>query len=195
MHTPTIWYVHGANSTPKSFNYIRDQLPRHVPVDIVYAHNEPLFRVVDRLVARVATLEGTAPISVIGHSLGGVVALALAQRSSRVEKVATIAAPFGGSNVAALMRWLTPCQLFEDIHPSASVISAVSRAAPVRNCLSIVTTAGGTTLMPEENDGVVSVSSQTSIKGPLYYKTACNHFECLLSDEVVDLLKDFIFEH
>lgn len=187
--------MHGANSTPKSFNYIRDQLPRHVPQDIEYGHREPLSRIVDRIVARVATTEGVAPIHLIGHSLGGVVALAAAQRSSRIAKVATIAAPFGGSNVAALMRWLTPCQLFEDIHPGASVISAISRAAPVKNCLSIVTTAGGTTMIPEENDGVVSVSSQTSIRGPLYYKTACNHFECLLSDEVVDLLKDFIFDH
>jgi pimeloyl-ACP methyl ester carboxylesterase len=195
LSTPIFWYIHGANSTPASFNFIRDQLPRHESIDYSYGHTEPLQRVVDRMVARANDPSSARPIYLVGHSLGGVIAAAVAQRSDRVEKVATIAAPFGGSNVAALMRWLTPCQLFEDIHPNAAIMSAIRRAPPLRNCLSIVTTSGGTPLMSEENDGVVSVASQIALKGPMYLRTPSNHFESLLSLEVIDLLNSFLFDH
>jgi pimeloyl-ACP methyl ester carboxylesterase len=193
LTTPIVWYVHGANSTPQSFNFIRSELPRHESLDLSYGPTESVMKVVDRIVALAQDETSIRPIYLVGHSLGGVIAMAVAQRCNRVQRLATIASPFGGSKVASLMRWLTPCPLFDDIHPASPLMCAVRRAPPIQRCLSIVTTSGGTPLIPEANDGVVSVDSQVALRGPHYINVPVNHFEALLSTEVVDLLSGFLF--
>jgi hypothetical protein len=48
-------------------------------------------------------------------------------------------------------------------------------------------------LMPEANDGVVTVASQTSLTGPDYHPVEYNHFKVLHADPVIDLTRDFLF--
>jgi len=52
---------------------------------------------------------------------------------------------------------------------------------------------GGTPLMHEPNDGVVSVASQTCLKGPDYHRVDFNHFEVLLAGPVIYLARDCLF--
>lgn len=186
-----IWYIHGAHSTRRSFNYLKSQLPEHEIRDFEYDHSGPVSRVVDRLVALLDQQD--APVNLIGHSLGGVIALAASQRSANAQKVTTMASPFGGSQVASLMRWIAPSQLLDDIHPHAPLMNAVRRAKLQAPVMSIVTTAGGTSMIAGENDGVVTVESQTCLKGPVYIRMPVSHSEVLLSEETVELINGFIF--
>lgn len=187
-----VWYIHGANCTFRSFNYIRSKLPEHDAQEFAYTHDGPVHKVVDRLVAALAAQP--EPVILVGHSLGGVIALAATQRSDKIAKVATMAAPFGGSETAALMRWLTPSQLLDDIHPNAPLMCAIRQGRlHGTDAMSIVTTGGRNTMITGDNDGVVTIASQTCIKGPVYLRIPVNHSEVLLCDDVVDLLSGFLF--
>jgi pimeloyl-ACP methyl ester carboxylesterase len=198
VNEPLIVYLHGANSTPRSFNHVVNELPYHSAQLLEYSHDRPIMETVERF-ARVFTevrAKGSnRPINLVGHSLGGVVAVALAQRFDLCGgRVATISAPFGGSKIAALMRWMMPCQLFDDIHPSSPLMNAVRNGGKVANTMAIVSTSGASNLMPEENDGVVSVASQIALSWPSYVKVPVNHFESLLCDDVLDLLNGHLFQ-
>ena len=57
--------------------------------------------------------------------------------------------------------------------------------------LAIVGT-NGLPFTSEANDGVVTVASQTALIGPHYELLPLNHFEVLLSKEVIKLLVDFL---
>ncbi|RYD62074.1 MAG: alpha/beta fold hydrolase [Verrucomicrobiaceae bacterium] len=186
-----IWYIHGASSTARSFNYIKSELPVHEFEDIEYTHAHPVTRVVDAVVARLES--SPVPVTLIGHSLGGVIAVAASQRSQNVRNVVTMASPFGGSQVASLMRWISPSQLLDDIHPHSPLIRAVKRAKNRVHIMSIVTTGGGISLISGENDGVVTTESQTSILGPVYLRVPVNHFEVLLCRESVELIAGHLF--
>jgi pimeloyl-ACP methyl ester carboxylesterase len=186
----TIWYIHGAASTHRSFNYLKARLPRHDSLDIDYNHDGPVAKVVDSLVKRIDA--HPTPVTLVGHSLGGVIAVAAAQRSQNVERVATLAAPFGGSQVAALMRWICPSQLLDDIHPQAPLIRTIKRTPVQQSVMAIVSTGGGTPMLTGENDGVVTVDSQTALRGPVYLRVPVNHFEILLCEESVELISGFI---
>jgi hypothetical protein len=47
--------------------------------------------------------------------------------------------------------------------------------------------------MHEPSDGVVSVASQTCLKGPDYHRVDFNHFEVLLAEPVIELAYEFLF--
>lgn len=189
----SIWYIHGANSTPTSFNYVRSRLPQHDARLIRYDHARSVMGVVEMLVGDLAA--AGEPVTLVGHSLGGVIAMVTAARAERVQNVVTMAAPLGGSQSASVMRWLTASPLLNDIEPNSPLITACRRLSPriTVPVLSVVTTAGGSSLLTGENDGVVTVESQTALKIPRYVRVPYNHFEVLLSDTVVDLLNNTIF--
>ncbi len=191
--TRHVWYVHGANSTPRSFAWLRDQFATpHAVTDITYQTSRPLNEALDWLKGEAAKAQ--APFSIIAHSIGGVLAIGLANAfPDRVEKVVTLASPFLGCKAATMLRWLAPCSLFDDIHPYSPFITEQRLRPTSVPTLSIVTTAGGTPVLGEPNDGVVTVASQRGLRGPTYRNLAVNHFEVLLDSEAATLTRDFIF--
>jgi pimeloyl-ACP methyl ester carboxylesterase len=190
---PCILYIHGANSSPLAFRAIKHSLPPHREIDISYDHSRSVTKVVDSLIEQVGTLGDN--VNIVGHSLGGVVAVAVANKCENVKKIVTLSSPFGGSKMASLLRWLYPTHLYDDIHPFSQLMTTVSRHDVPKHTkvLSIVTTGGRTSIFPEENDGVVTVSSQTALKKPTYIRIPVNHFEVLLSPEVNDMIHGFLF--
>lgn len=188
---PLIWYIHGANSSSVSFAHIKSKLPAHEFLDISYDHSQPASKIVDQVVEMAKG--GKRPIQIVGHSLGGIIALAAFQQSPRFTRAVTLASPFGGSRVAAMMRWLIPSQLLDDIHPNSDLVTNLRDSRFSKPVLSVVTTAGGSPLISEENDGVVTVKSQLALEGPTYVSLPVNHFEVLLTPEVPRLIKGFLF--
>lgn len=189
---PVVWYIHGAHSSPTSFAYIRKCVPRHDYTDIVYSCDEPVLPVVKHLAEQIQARD--RPVYLVGHSLGGVIAVSAARLTSNVAGIVTLASPFGGCKIASLMRWMVPHNLFEDIHPYSTLVGGLQRDPVTVPTLSVVTTAGHSPLIAEPNDSVVSVASQQALRGPVYVTVPLNHFEVLLSDEVVDLISGFIFD-
>ncbi len=184
-----VWYIHGANASPLSFSFIKSVMRSHDVEEISYGHDAPLSKTVAEL-RRKAVLHD-APLAIVGHSLGGVIAAAVAQTAD-IDKVVTLASPFGGSSAAALLQWFTRSQLMSDIAPSSSVLTSLRLNPPTTTMLSIVTDPGIDTL-GEKGDGVVTTASQMALTGPIYEKVNLNHFEILLSRDIANRIDGFLW--
>jgi hypothetical protein len=181
-----IWYIHGANSTPLSFSYIAAQLPKHDARYVAYTHDIPLPQSIERIVDEIAST--TEPFAIVAHSLGGIIAHYVTEKSNPTS-IVTLSSPFGGSKGADLLRWMYPSNnLFDDIRPGSSVMKHLKNIHPSCPVHSVVTYGGKMPMIPGENDGVVSVDSQTCLSHPTYHRLPINHFEVLLSDEVIHLI-------
>ena len=187
---PEIWFIHGAASTPLSFNWLKAQLRPHVAVDIAYENQTPLVETISYIRAKVS--ECAEPPVIIGHSLGGVIAASVAQVAP-VSKIITMGTPFGGSFAASVMRWFMPTQLMRDISQQSPILAALQSDPPVVPILSFVTDSG-LNVMGEKTDGVVTVRSQMALKGPTYVTVPNNHFEVLLDPKVATHIDEFIGE-
>lgn len=185
---PQIWFIHGAASTPLSFNWLKTKLRRHTPVDIAYENQTPLVETISYLRNEIAKC--AAPPIVIGHSLGGVIAASVAQVAP-VAKIVTLGTPFGGSFAASIMRWFMPTQLMRDISQQSPILASLQNDPPKVPILSFVTDSG-LNVMGERTDGVVTVRSQMALKGPTYITVPNNHFEVLLDPSVAGQINDFI---
>lgn len=186
---PLVWYIHGAGSTSLSFNWMKARLPTHEAVDINYTTIKPLAETISYLREQAAA--ASRPVNIIGHSLGGVIAAAVAQEAP-VSKIVTMGSPFGGSFAASVIRWFAPTQLMRDVSQQSPVLAALRRNPPTTPILSFVTDSNFT-ILGERTDGVVTVDSQTTLKGPKYVTMPVNHFEVLLHPEVVDGIKGWMF--
>lgn len=189
---PTIWYIHGASSTFRAFNWLRSQLPRHNCVDISYGDHE-VGDVLPRLEEQI--LNSPGKINIIGHSLGGLIATALSLKTNKINKIFTISTPFGGSEVASYLRWISLDPLLTYIHPRSTLVRSVMSSKIQIPIKSIVTTSPRFPLSIcfPKNDGVVTYDSQTALKGPIYHELNLNHFEVLLAKETADYAKGFLF--
>ena len=137
--------------------------------------------------------EGGQEIDIVGHSLGGILAVSLAQRSKLVKHVVTLSSPFGGSSLAAIMRFFAPNTIMNDVHPQSKLL-VDARSNPLTiPVLSVVTTGGRSPMIPEPNDGVVSILSQKALYGPEYVERSVNHFEVLLDVDTARIISDFIW--
>ena len=188
-----IVYIHGANSSPRSFKHIQNNLPRHNILNIEYSIDTPLIENVEKIKHAITNEFPLESVSIISHSLGGLIAMKL-HDYQKVNKIVTMSAPFGGSKFIKYLKWICPnYQIFSDIKPNSKVIKGIKKSSYTKPILSIVTSAGGNPLMGEENDGTVTVASQLSAIGPLFEKYDLSHFEVLLSDRVIKRINQFLF--
>lgn len=185
-----VWYIHGAFASPASFTWLKEQLPQHDVVNVEYSCGGSLSRVLEQVEERANSAKG--PFDIIGHSLGGVLGVVLANRCPNVRKVVTIASPFGGSRIAAFLQFITPGNFMQDVQP-LSPIMLEARQTPRVPVLSVVTTGGRSPALPEANDGVVTLTSQTALLGPTYVERPVNHFEVLMDSELPKLIGDFLW--
>lgn len=183
-------YIHGAFATPVSFTRLVENLPGHFAYYPQYTVDEELQKNIDRIAKEVAKLDD--PI-IVGHSLGGVIGLSIANQIPDVKKVITIASPLGGSRTADIMKWFSTQNLFYDISTSSPVIKGLENRKNPCPVYSIVTTAGNNPMILEPNDGVVSIASQTKLSDVQYIKMHFNHLEILMTDELTDVIHDLIF--
>jgi len=186
-------YIHGANSSARSFKYIQKCLPDHKFLNIEYSVDIPLKVNISRIQKRIRKEFATKKVSIIGHSLGGVIAIGLHNTLKTLDKTITISAPFGGSRIVEYFRWICPrYQMFEDMKTTSPIIIEIKKTLIKKPVLPFVTTAGGNPLLGEANDGTVTVRSQKAIRGLSYVNYDLNHFEVLLSDRIIHEIEDFI---
>lgn len=202
----TIVYLHGAASTPLTFQYIRESLPLHKAILIKYDYTiklkESLVGIIDDIALQLET--PTEEINIVAHSLGGILALNVIDSAQfNVNKCITISAPFGGIESAVYLSMLNPFNVFlKEIKPHAPFIAAtraLTQNGPVKDAilgerfLQIVSysDAGGL-MLTTENDTVVTTNSQVSLEGTRIKLANHNHFEVLQSPDVVGELKNFL---
>jgi pimeloyl-ACP methyl ester carboxylesterase len=180
-------YIHGANATSESFNYIRSKIGDGI--DINYDSRNGFE---NNLAAMKISLMDTKNICFIAHSLGGIYALHLANAMPNVVKGAvTLSTPYGGAEVADYAQYFLPfSRLMRDIGPSSWVMKQAKRIKIQHPWTNIVTIKGQSAFMHEPNDGVVTIASQRHHEDMELVEVDYNHYEVVLSDEVVELIKE-----
>lgn len=182
-----IVYIHGANATGESFNYIRQQKPH---ADLVMEYNSAC-GFVNNLKDMKNILRNERQVFFVAHSLGGIYAMHLAQHmSNRVTGAVTISTPYGGSEVADIARWFLPfSRLMRDIGPNDYPMRQTNQMILHCAWTNIVTTSGSCPFISEPNDGVVTHRSMRHHSAKMtLVDVSLNHYEILLSNRTVNII-------
>ena len=182
-------YIHGANATSESFNYIRDKLGKGI--DINYDSRNGFE---NNLTDMLSELKDVVNIAFIAHSLGGIYALHIANNMpSQVLGAVTISTPYGGAEVADYAKYFLPfSRLMRDIGPSSWVMKQADKINIQHPWTNVVTVKGQSPFMTEPNDGVVSIASQRHHADMELIEVEHNHYEVVLSDAVISIIKERI---
>lgn len=187
-----IVYIHGANATATSFNYIREHIT--LPgTPLSYNSANGFANNVNEMIPVIQRLRG--PIFFVAHSLGGVYALHLAQAIlDRVAGAVTLSTPYGGSREADMVRMFLPnSQLMRDIGPNSQPMSKLVDMIVPAYWTNVVTTQGNNSFISSANDGVVTVDSMRSLGDRMrLIELDLNHYEVVLAPKVVNIIKSQI---
>jgi len=179
-------YIHGANATPKSWNYIRARVGDGILISynssLGFKHN------LEHMKSQLIDVEN---LQFISHSLGGIYALHLADHfSNRVKCGISLSTPYGGVNIPIIARYyLYWHKLFHDIVPTAWPITNVKKIELRWPWTNIVSVSGSMPWSIEPNDGVVSIDSQRFRSDMELIDLEVNHYEVVLSDQAVEIIK------
>ena len=179
-------YIHGANATSESFNYIRNKIGSGI--DINYDSRNGFE---NNLKDMLAQLKDVKDLAFVAHSLGGVYALHIANAlPDNVSGAVTISTPYGGAEVADYVQYFLPfSRLMRDIGPSSWAMRQADKIKIQHPWTNIVTVKGQSPFMHEPNDGVVTIASQQHHDDMELVEVEYNHYEVVLSDTVIDIIK------
>lgn len=181
-----IYAIHGAFSSPVIFNYVRRQMgPSYTWHFLDYQNETGGLR---DLIANAHSF--TRPHHVIGHSMGGLMALALINQPW-VCSVTTISTPLGGVNMNLVQQYLSRSEFMTDISSSGDFIRGLHKSTPSKPVQHLVSTHGFNPWIYEPNDGVITLRSQRAFALGSVHDVASNHAEIMMNDRTVELLQKF----
>lgn len=186
-----IVYIHGAFASSICFNRMRERLPDHNAHNIEYNIDQDLESIILDISAYITKIG--RPVSIISHSLGGVIAVAVSNINPLVSTILTMGTPFGGSKAANIMKWFNHHIMFESICTTSSTLRRIAKTPISCPVTCIVTSKMGNPMFTELNDGVVTVASQMTLKGAHYIKLSVTHSEVLVMDESITIARNMIF--
>lgn len=189
----TVLYLHGMNSTCKTFNHMIACAPLHEVITVDYNSSLPLENSYTHILSKIPR---NKPISIIGHSLGGLLGYLIACRDNEVNvsHLVTISAPFSGSPQARILKWLYPAyHVLGDLSPRSALIYEMRDSKPKCKMLSLISMRGSIPLIPEQNDGIVTLQSQLSTPAKKKVEIQANHFEIIQDDRALVEINRFIF--
>lgn len=189
----TIVYIHGASATGDSFNYIRNHIDHQDEIVIEYDSARGFDRNLDDIHLQIRDCD---KIFFVAHSLGGIYSLHLADRmSERVIGAVTLSTPYNGAESADYIRHFLPYhQLFNDIGPKSGPIKSSQQILIQHPWLNVVSTSGSNPLIIYPNDGVVTINSMSYRDDMELIELPVNHYEVVLRQETVDIIKDFMLD-
>lgn len=182
-------YIHGASATSDSFNYIRSKVGKGI--DINYDSRKGFENNLGDMLEKLANVND---IFFVAHSLGGIYSLHLANAiPKQVLGAVTLSAPYGGAEVADVLTFFMPfSRLMRDIGPSSWVMQQADRIKIQHPWTNVITMKGQSPFIPEDNDGVVTISSMKHHIDMELIEVNFNHYEVVLSDEVIKIIKERI---
>lgn len=187
-------YIHGASATSESFNYIRQQI-KGKELLINYDSRNGFEANLENMKN---LLSAQKNMFFICHSLGGIYALHLAAAfENQVLGAVTLSTPYGGAEVADVAKYFLPySRLLKDIGPTSWAMK-LSRSIRINKpWTNIVTIQGSAPWIPAPNDGVVTISSQRKREDIMnLVELECNHYEVVLNNTAVAIIKDCINQH
>lgn len=187
----TVAYIHGLNQTSRCFGYVLQNLPEHKHLRIDYDSHQPLELSIAQVLKQ---LPKTGQISLVGHSLGGLIS-ALIAHQRELKGLVVISAPIAGSRAARIAKWVPGApMIMRDITPSSPLIVQACTQKVEIPTLSLCSVTGHLDADKEPNDGIVTISSQKSLPFGKKVEVKANHFEILMHDRTVDLIRKHLFE-
>ncbi len=182
-------YIHGASATSESFNFIRTKVGSGI--DVNYDSRNGFENNLKDIQKQ---LEGVRNIFFIAHSLGGVYSLHLANAMpEQVLGAITLSTPYGGAEVAEFAKFFLPfSRLMRDIGPSSWAMRQADKIKIQHPWTNVVTVKGQSPFIVEPNDGVVTIASQKHHADMELIEIDYNHYEVVLSEQVVKLIKQQI---
>lgn len=191
----TVFFFHGAWASPLGFAYISDKLIASFDDILLYyfdynTNTETLNDVVER--AKV-TLSEYEDVVVVGHSLGGIIALLLSSHPS-VREVVTISSPLSGIKFPLILHYYMTSTMVKSIAQESNLIYELKNRTYTKPVTVIASTKGFSPAIYEPNDGVVTIKSQTSWTpaGSTITEIETNHHEILQHSLVSKIICDII---
>ena len=182
-------YIHGASATSESFNYIRSKIGKGI--DINYDSRNGFENNLKEMQVQLSEVKD---IAFIAHSLGGVYSLHLANAiPAQVLGAVTLSTPYGGAEVAEVAKFFLPfSRLMRDIGPSSWVMKQADKIKIQHPWTNVVTVKGQSAFMHEPNDGVVTIASQKHHVDMELIEVDYNHYEVVLAEPVIEIIKERI---
>ena len=180
-------YIHGASATSESFNYIRSKIGDGISVNYDSRNGFE-----NNLKSMQDQLADVKDIAFVAHSLGGVYSLHIANAMpEQVKGAVTLSTPYGGAEVAEFAQFFLPfSRLMRDIGPSSWAMKEARKIKIQHPWTNIVTVKGQSPFIIEPNDGVVTIASMKHHDDMELVEVDYNHYEVVLSDQVVGLIKE-----
>jgi pimeloyl-ACP methyl ester carboxylesterase len=184
-----IVYIHGASATSESFNYIRSKIGAGISINYDSRNGFE-----NNLKDMLEQLKDVKDIVFIAHSLGGIYSLHIANAiPKQVLGAVTLSTPYGGAEVAEFAKYFLPfSRLMRDIGPSSWVMRQADKIKIQHPWTNVVTVKGQSPFMHEPNDGVVTIVSQRHHADMELVEVDYNHYEVVLSDQVIAVIQDKI---
>ena len=113
--------------------------------------------------------------------------------STQVLGAVTLSTPYGGSREADYIKYFLPFnQLMKDVGSHSNPILKLSKITIPSNWTNIITTSGNNPWRLESNDGVVTHTSMRHFKDMELVDLPLNHYEVVVSNRTVKIIKDRI---
>lgn len=199
MANKNLFLIHGAWATKCAFNYLTKTALDIGNVARIRCFEydcqvEPMDTIVTRAYYELkGTSSNDLETIVIGHSLGGLIALSLSEVRS-VKKTITVAAPLAGLKLPKIVQlfvgYHTP--VIKHLIPGSKFLQSVHKKEYMNTRIEcIVASQGFNPVIYERNDGVITYESQTKWHPPEAKVTYSytNHHEVLQSAELIRSLE------
>ena len=187
----SILAIHGAFSTPKIFNYLKREFRTYDWNFLDYKNTvSDINGLIDRAVQEQSAHAPRHPYHIVGHSMGGLIGLALAEHPW-VQSVTTIATPLGGLDVNLFQSYFSRSTFFNEISSYSDFVTGLHRQTYLKPIQHIVSTEGFNPWVYERTDGVVTLRSQRAWSAGPTYDVDANHSEVMLHPDTVTILKRF----
>ena len=189
-----IVYIHGASATAESFTHIRQFVRDEFEEPDIVLEYKSDNGFANNLESMKGQLDDAERLFFVSHSLGGIYSLYLADyyRETTAGGV-SMSTPYGGSEEADFARYFLPFnRLMKDVGSmSRPMVESRNIPAPP-NWTQIVTTVGASPWINKANDGVVTLKSMRYRTDFELVEMPFNHYEVVLSNDVVKLILDRI---
>lgn len=185
------FFIHGAWASPASFNYLISKLEDKYPTTVfgydcqTQTINEVISAAKNHLFV---VTKPTDKVIVVGHSLGGLIAVSL-EKEERVSQVVTLASPLSGIKINRMLEWFLAYKapVIHSIATHSNFLADLHSSTYTKPINILMSTAGFNPTISEPNDGVIPLSSQdtwvphTAIINFIH----ANHFEILQHEDTL----------
>ena len=184
----SILAIHGAFSTPNIFNYVKREIKNKQWNFLDYQHITT--DIGDILDLAKQTYTDHEPMHLIGHSMGGLLALSLSSLPW-VKSVTTIATPLGGLELNLFQAYLSRSSFLQETSSHSDLVQSIHNKnykVPIKH---IISTHGFNPYMFEPSDGVVTLRSQRAWSAGSVTEIYANHAEIMMNPETVTTILNF----